>query len=103
MNGNGVVLMSTRAMDRKFAAPERDIDYVLDRREALSTLLEAIPVRLREAVRLFYFSDVPVEGIAARLGTTVACARELLTDAEALMRNAAKARFPHLCANGNGE
>ena len=103
MNGKGVVLMSTRTMDRRFAAPERDIDYVLDRREAFSTLLDAIPVRLREAVRLFYFSDIPVEGIAARLGTTVARARELLADAEALMRNAAKVHFPHLCANGNGK
>ncbi len=95
--------MDPQKMARRFAAPERDIDYVLDRREALSTLLETIPVRLREVVRLFYFSDVPVEGIAARLGTTVARARELLADAEALMRNAAKARFPHLCANGNGK
>jgi DNA-directed RNA polymerase specialized sigma24 family protein len=102
MNGNGTLLMSTRSMDRTFAAPERDVDYVLDRRDALTELLRTLPAPHGEAVRLFYFSDVPAEGIARRLGVTSERAREILAEAEAKMREAAKVRFPGLCMNGNG-
>jgi DNA-directed RNA polymerase specialized sigma24 family protein len=102
MRGNGALLMSPRRIDRSFAAPGRDVDYVLDRRDALAELIGTLPPRQGEAVRLFYFSDLPAAGVAGRLGVPVERAREMLADAEKSMREAAHILFPHLCANGNG-
>jgi len=99
---NGMLLMSPQRIDRKFAAAERDSDYVLDRREALSRLIEGLPQQQAEAVRLFYLGDVPAREIAAKLGVTVERAGELLAQAEKTMRTAARARFAGLCMNGNG-
>ena len=96
-----MLLMSSRQMDRKFAAAERDSDYVLDRREALARLIEGLPPQQAEAVRLFYLGDVPAREIAAKLGVTVERAGELLAQAEKKMREAAEVRFPGLCTNGN--
>ncbi len=100
MNGNGIVLMPTRAMDRKFAAPERDIDYVLDRRDALATVLGALPPLHESAVRLFYFSDLAAPAVAERLGTASERVSAVLEDAEAMMQGLARTCFRHLCVNG---
>jgi DNA-directed RNA polymerase specialized sigma24 family protein len=100
VKATGLVLMSTRTLDRKFPAPVRDIDYVLDRREALSTLLEAIPPSHREAVRLFYLEDLPTAEAAGMVGVSEERLGEILRDAQRAMREEAKARFPALCANG---
>ena len=102
MKRNGMSLMDPRRIDRTFHAPERDSDYVLDRRDALARLIEGLSPQQAEAVRLFYLGDVPAREIAARLGVTVERAGELLAQAEKKMQEAAEARFPGLCANGNG-
>lgn len=100
MDGNGMMLIPTYAMDRMFRAPERDLDYVLDRRSALATLLKTLPLPHQNAVHFFYFTDVPATGVAARLGFTAARSRKILADAEAMMRSLARTRFGHLCVNG---
>ena len=100
MNGNGTVLMPASVMARKFSAPEHDLDYVLDRRDALAAMLEALPPEHEEAVRFFYFTDLAQEDIAWFLGTSPERARQILEDAEVMLRGAANVRFPHLCANG---
>jgi DNA-directed RNA polymerase specialized sigma24 family protein len=89
-------------MDRTFRAPERDPDYALDHRDALSMLLGALPPLHRSAVRLFYFTDVSAAGAAERLGADVIRAREILADAEAMMQGLARVCFPRLCVNGGG-
>ena len=100
MNGNGTVLMPAVVMDRKFSAPEHDLDYVLDRRDALTAMLEALPPKHEEAVRFFYFTDLAQEDIAWFLGASPERARQILEDAEAMMQGIARTCFPHLCANG---
>jgi len=100
VDGNGVMLMPTHAMDRAFLAPERDLDYVLDRRGALAVLLKTLPLPHQNAVHLFYFTDVPAIGVAARLGSTATHARKILADAEMVLRGLARTRFRHLCVNG---
>jgi RNA polymerase sigma factor (sigma-70 family) len=99
---NGMSLMDPRRIDRRFAAPERDSDYALDRRDALARLIEELSPQQAEAVRLFYLGDVPAREIAAKLGVTIERAGELLAQAERKMREAAEARCPGLCMNGNG-
>ena len=102
MKRNGTLLMSSQRIDRTFPAPAHDVDYVLDRRDALARLIEGLPPQQAEAVRLFYLGDVPAREIAAKLGVTVERAGELLAQAEKKMREAAEVRFPGLCTNGNG-
>ena len=100
MNGNGAVLMPASVIARRFSAPEHDLDYVLDRRDALAAMIEALPPKHEEAVRFFYFTDLAQEDIAWFLGASPEGARAILDEAEVLLRGAANVRFPHLCANG---
>ncbi len=103
MNGNGTVLMPASVMARTFNAPEHDLDYVLDRRDALAAMLEALPPKHEEAIRFFYFTDLAQEDIALYLGASPEGARLILDEAEVMLRGAANIRFPHLCANGGGQ
>jgi RNA polymerase sigma factor (sigma-70 family) len=89
-------------MDRTFSAAERDVDYALDRKDALAKLIDALPAQQRSAVRLFHFSGLSAREIAAQLGVSVERAGDLLARGERGMRNAARTRFPSLCMNGNG-
>ena len=102
MNGNGTVLMPASVMARKFSAPEHDLDYVLDRRDALTAMLKALPPKHEEAIRFFYFTDLAQEDIALYLGASPEGARLILDEAEVMLRSVADLRFPHLCANGGG-
>ena len=90
------------AMDRSFAAPLRDMDFVLDRRGPMQELLSELPADQREAIRLFYLDDLSIDEVARRLR----CHRTLvllkITAACAAMREQAGRRFPTLCGNGNG-
>ncbi len=103
MNGNGTGLMPGLVMDRTFNAPEHDLDYVLDRRDALAAMLKALPPKHEEAVRFFYFTDFAQEDIALYLGASPEGARLILDEAEVMLRGAASIRFPRLCANGGGQ
>ena len=102
MNGNGTVLMPASVMDRSFSAPERDLDYLLDRRDALAAMIETLPPKHEEAVRFFYFTDLAQEDIAWFIGASPEGARVILDEAEAMLRGAANVCFPRLCANGGG-
>ena len=102
MKGNGMVLVPPCAVDRAFAAPERDLDYVLDRRDALASMLKTLPARHERAVRYFYFTDFAQEDIAWHLGASQEGARQILDEAEVMLRSAANVRFPDLCVNGGG-
>ncbi len=95
-----MIKLPSNVMDRMFPAPEHDLDYLLDRRDALAMLLRAIPPRQERAVHLFYFTDLSLENVAERLGASIVRAQELLADAEAMMQGVAKVCFPHLCVNG---
>ena len=67
-----------------------------------AAMLEALPPEHEEAVRFFYFTDLAQEDIAWFLGTSPERARQILEDAEVMLRGAANVRFPRLCANGGG-
>ncbi len=103
MKSNGTVLMPATIMDRTFNAPEHDLDYVLDRRDALAAMLKALPPKHEEAIRFFYFTDLAQEDIALYLGASPEGARLILDEAEVMLRGVANLRFPHLCANGGGQ
>ena len=96
------LLMSPRAMDRRFAATPRDIDYVLDRRGALAELLGSLPRAQREAVRLFFIEDRPADEVVELVGASAPELTTMLSEACHALRAEAQRRFPALCADGNG-
>jgi DNA-directed RNA polymerase specialized sigma24 family protein len=95
-----MIKLPSNVMDRMFPAPEHDLDYLLDRRDALAMLLKTLPPRHQEAVRFFYFTDLVPEDIAWHLGGSPERARQILADAEAMMQGLARTCFRHLCVNG---
>ena len=95
-----MIKLPSNVIDRMFPAPEHNLDYLLDRRDALAMMLKALPPLHQSAVHLFYFTDVSAAGAAHRLGATVIRAREILADAEAMMQGLARTCFRHLCVNG---
>jgi DNA-directed RNA polymerase specialized sigma24 family protein len=95
-----MIKLPSNVIDSMFPAPEHDLDYLLDRRDALAMLLRAIPPRQERAVHLFYFTDLSLEHVAERLGASMVRAQELLADAEAMMQGLARTCFRHLCVNG---
>jgi RNA polymerase sigma factor (sigma-70 family) len=97
-----IILMPPQQMDKLFEAPGRDLDYVLDRREAASVLLSKLRPRQREAVVLFYLTELSLPEICARLGLDTRGAHRLLDRAEKQLRTFASKLYPHLCTNGNG-
>lgn len=96
------ILMPPQQMDKLFAAPDHDLDYVLDRREAASVLLSKLRPRQREAVVLFYLTELSLPEICAHLGVDTRSAHRLLDRAEKELRTFASKLYPHLCTNGNG-
>ena len=97
-----MISMPSNVMDKRFAAPKRDLDYALDRLEAMSSLSKLLCPRQREAVRLFYLTGLSLEDICARLGMEAPQAHRLLGRAEKRLRELAHRFYPELHANGNG-
>lgn len=97
-----MISMPGNVMDKRFAAPARDLDYALDRLEAVSLLSKLLRPRQREAVRLFCLTGLPLEDVCMRLDMEAPKVHRLLGRAEKSLRQLAHRLCPRPCANGNG-
>jgi RNA polymerase sigma factor (sigma-70 family) len=66
--------------------PEAAIDD-LDRGDALGCALQRLPPRQQQAVRMFYYADLPVAGIASRLADTPGAVKARLHKARRRLRD----------------
>ena len=94
--------MDPRRMDRRFAAPSRDQDLLIDWQDMKPRLIGRLPKEHMRAVILFYILGLPLWRTSRHLGGTFTQTRKLLHTAEAMLRMLARKRYPEYFQNGNG-